>query len=93
MVDDSSEPTEEDAILGNKTTRERSNSLGSFGEGEGNPWAETGRPIRAPPFNDSVFGLLCVALPLGLVAGYANILFLVSRPRSRGRRDSPWRSC
>ena len=46
---------------------------------EGNPWQQQPKHRGAKKgFSNSVFGLLAVALPLGLVSGYANILFLVS---------------
>ena len=48
---------------------------------ETNPWQNDHTVSRRPQqgFMNSVFGLLMIALPLGLISGYANILFLVSQ--------------
>ena len=70
-------------VLARITMADESDAL--FAEGqdrmtpEGNPWQQQPKHRGAKKgFSNSVFGLLAVALPLGLVCGYANILFLVS---------------
>eukprot|EP00656_Telonema_subtile_P007535 TRINITY_DN13534_c0_g1_i3.p1 TRINITY_DN13534_c0_g1~~TRINITY_DN13534_c0_g1_i3.p1 ORF type:complete len:186 (+),score=34.60 TRINITY_DN13534_c0_g1_i3:51-608(+) len=58
---------EEEAILGNHRG----------GDDNSNPWAQPRQRPSMSGFGNSVIGLLCIALPLGAVAGYANILFLI----------------